>query len=689
MTDDDNPRAGRILIIDDEPKVVRALGRTLQREGYEIQGCASGAEALDALRQTEFDILLCDIQMAEMDGIALLRAAHEIAPELVGVMMTGRSSVETAVEALRAGAFDYVNKPLVLSVLLPVLTRAMEVRRLRSENVQLHEMLAVYELSMAMAFSLDRETILQRTAEAALQACHADEVSILLPQADGEEWYIGTAAGENRDHLIGHVIPLEQSIAGWVIRHQEPLLLQGRVQDPHFTPVMPRADIRSALAVPLMTGGSLVGVLNINATKRQRAFTLADQKAASIVASIAAPALINTQLYLELDLRVQERTAELASANEALLREEEYFRSLTENALDLVALLDVEGKIRYVSPSISYMLGYQPEELAGQPGFSFIHPDDRTRVQWEFVRLLKTPQSIVNLEYRARHKDGSDRILESVVHNLLANPAVGGVVINARDITERKEAARLKEEMVAVVSHELRTPVTSLHGFTELLLKHRYPAEKQQEFLTIIYSEAVRLRNLINDFLDMQRLQSGRLVFDFAPLDVAALLSEATAPFMHVEGKHPMRLDVEGGLPFVRADAVRLRQVLENLLSNAVKFSPHGGEVTVGARPEGTHVVVWVTDQGLGIPREEIQKLFNKFQRVERHETRGIGGTGLGLALTKQIIAAHHGTIWVESEVGKGSTFFFTLPGAPRSNNPPIDTKEALLSSQSGEERKR
>ena len=342
------PQKSRLLIVDDESNVLQALHKTLRKLGYETQECASGAEALVALQSTEFDILLCDIMMAGMDGLTLLRTAHEIAPDVVGVVMTGKSSVESAVAALRVGAFDYVTKPLNLSTLLAVLTRAMEVRRLKTENVQLREIVTVYELSTAMAFSLDNETILRKTAEAALQACQADEVSIILPLLKGSEWYVAMALGENREQLIGTIVSLEQSIVGWVVRHQEPLLLQGEVQDKRFVQARPRGEIHSALSIPLMTGGRLVGVLNINVTKRRRVLTPADQKAASIVASMAAPALVNTQLYQELELRVQERTAELTNTNEALRhevaerqraeaavrREEEYFRSLTENALE-------------------------------------------------------------------------------------------------------------------------------------------------------------------------------------------------------------------------------------------------------------------------------------------------------------------------------------------------------------------
>lgn len=673
----------RLLIVDDESEVLQALHKTLRKLGYETQECATGAEALAALQNTEFDILLCDIMMAEMDGLTLLRAVHEIAPDVVGVVMTGKSSVESAVAAMRVGAFDYVTKPLNLSTLIAVLTRAMEVRRLRTENIQLREIVTVYELSTAMAFSLDSETILRKTAEAALQACHADEVSIVLPLLDESEWYVAMAVGENREHLIGQIVPLEQSIVGWVIRHQEPLLLQGEVQDNRFASVRPRSEIHSALSIPMITGGRLIGVLNVNVTKRRRALTRADQKAASIVSSMAVSALANTQLYQELELRVQERTIALTTANEtlhyeveerkraeaAVRRKEEYFRSLTENALDLVAVSDVKGLLRYVSPSFHTVLGYQPSELTGRSPFSFIPSDDRLRVQEEFARLLETPGGMTSIEYQMQHKDGSSRTVEAVIHNLLANPAVDGVVINARDVTDRKEALRLKEEMISVVSHELRTPLTILQGFTELLLTNQYSGEEQREMLATVHKESFRLNNLIDDFLDIQRLQSGRMLYHFTAVELAPFLRETSALFVQEGGKHPIRLEVASSLPPVHADADRLRQVVVNLLSNATKYSPGGGEILVGARSEGTLVRMWVTDCGLGIPREELPKLFKKFHRIERQETRGIKGTGLGLALVKQIIDAHQGTISVESEVGKGSTFFLTLPCAAEAGN--------------------
>jgi signal transduction histidine kinase len=194
------------------------------------------------------------------------------------------------------------------------------------------------------------------------------------------------------------------------------------------------------------------------------------------------------------------------------------------------------------------------------------------------------------------------------------------------------------------------------------MLTKEFPREKQKEFLAIIHNESVRLTNLINDFLDLQRIELGRQEYHIEALSLPALLRESVTLFSGGKDQRPFHLVVPAHLPMVRADRDRIQQVLANLFSNAVKFSPEGSAIFVGAQVKEGETVVWVKDQGVGIPSDALPKLFNKFFRVDNQDTRTIGGTGLGLALIKEIIASHHGRVWVESTEGQGSTFFFTLP---------------------------
>lgn len=181
-----------------------------------------------------------------------------------------------------------------------------------------------------------------------------------------------------------------------------------------------------------------------------------------------------------------------------------------------------------------------------------------------------------------------------------------------------------------------------------------------EEIFTILQTETLRLTRLVNDFLDLHRMESGRQSPQFADIALGPLLQGSLAVFANEDGMHTWHLDIPDTLPLIRADADRIRQVLANLLSNAMKFSSPGGTISGGA--QDTDVVIWIADTGIGIPSEAIPRLFEKFFRVENQDTRRIGGTGLGLALVKQIVEEHHGKIWVESTLNQGSTFFCTLP---------------------------
>ena len=259
--------------------------------------------------------------------------------------------------------------------------------------------------------------------------------------------------------------------------------------------------------------------------------------------------------------------------------------------------------------------------------------------------------------------EGPDRLLMWVEVALKAHSQLQKVREAEQIKAQLIERERLKDELVSIVSHELRTPLTSLRGFAELMLKREFPVEKQREFLSIIHTEAVRLTNLINNFLDLQRMEAGRQSYDFVEVNIISVICDTLSVFSHgANGSHYFLLETPETLPPVWADADRLRQVLTNFLSNAVKFSPQGGDIRVGARREGEDIIAWVTDQGVGISPEDLQKLFTKFYRVDNKETRHVGGTGLGLAIVREILEAHKGRVWVESTAGVGSTFFFSLP---------------------------
>jgi len=246
--------------------------------------------------------------------------------------------------------------------------------------------------------------------------------------------------------------------------------------------------------------------------------------------------------------------------------------------------------------------------------------------------------------------------------------AVIGTVSTMRDITAEREMATMKNEFVSTVSHELRTPLTSIKGYVDLIVDGEAGEinEVQREFLEIVQENSDRLVSLINDMLDISRIESGRIHLKVEPIEIPDLIMSTAETFKTMAEKSGVELvcEVADGLPRAAGDRDRVGQVLMNLVSNAIKYSPGGGRATIKARHDGEMIVVDVTDAGIGIKPEDQAQLFTKFYRVDSSLTRDIGGTGLGLSICKSIVELLGGSVWVESVLGEGSTFAFSLPVA-------------------------
>jgi PAS domain S-box-containing protein len=241
-----------------------------------------------------------------------------------------------------------------------------------------------------------------------------------------------------------------------------------------------------------------------------------------------------------------------------------------------------------------------------------------------------------------------------------------GRIIVVREVTAEHEAARLKSELVATVSHELRTPLTGVLGFAELLMHEDVDADSRQRYVQTIHSEAQRLTALVDDFLDLQKIEAGRFTLALEPFELRELLQHQIALFSAQSADHHLTLATPGEAVPMVGDRNRISQVMANLLSNAIKYSPAGGEVTVAASTQHGFSRISVTDSGVGIPAAQQQHVFTKFFRVDSSDTRAIGGTGLGLALCREIVSAHGGRMGFESAEGTGSTFWLELPTAWR-----------------------
>lgn len=425
------PHLGKLLIVDDEIELLNSLAEKLTKQGFETVKFSSPREALQCLETRNFDLLLTDLMMPEMDGISLLQAARRLDPYLAGVVMTGQATVQTAIDALKLGALDYILKPFTIATILPALARALETRRLRLENIQLRETLGIYELCNAIAFTLDYQTLLNKIVDAAMQQCEAEEASIMLvADKDNSELFVATVRGEGRGHLLGERVPLGLGIAGWVAIHREPVTVLGEVVDSRFAPIQPRPDIRCAISIPMMVGGQLVGVLNVSSTTRRHPYTMGQVKALGILANTGAAALKSSKLHVEVQ------------------KAEEQYRSIFENATEGILQSTPEGQVIIANPAVARMLGYDsPEDFQRGVRNIGIQVYHRIQDRSEIVRRMETEGRIKDIELQMVRKDGAKiwvslngRVVRDTLGNIVRYESTIGD-ITRRKLAERRSAA--------------------------------------------------------------------------------------------------------------------------------------------------------------------------------------------------------------------------------------------------------
>lgn len=528
-----------------------------------------------------------------------------------------------------------------------------KIRSLESEKAETPARMA--EATMDVAPLSEADVTLRRLVQRIAMILQADQIVVMFfDREKGELIGIPPAYGVEEERLVHFRLRATNGISGQVFRDGDPAIFHDAVSDPR-TQKDPFSllHVQNGITVPLVIEKrdeenrvierTTIGVLHAFNKRHGEDFNEEDVRLLERMARNVGSIISNLQLYREV---VEER--------EELLQT---FESLSAG----LVLVSPEGRISQMNASARAVFGVDGDVVGKQ----YV---DVIRVP-EFKDLMVATSAGEEAPSReaAMHLGGMERFYQ--MQSALVRSEDGkdlGVVAILNDITDIKNIDRMKSSFVAMASHELRTPLTSIKGFVStLLLDDGFTNDERREFYMIIDQECDRLTRLINDLLNTARIEANEsLKPNYGIVEMRALLEKVVMIQKQSTSRHQIKLDMRGEIPTLIGDEDKLDQVLTNLLNNAIKYAPNGGAITIHAMMEDDdHLLVGVEDEGLGIPKDHLAKVFDKFHRVNNEDNRKIYGTGLGLYLVKHLIEhVHMGKIWVESEEGKGSTFLFRIP---------------------------
>jgi two-component system phosphate regulon sensor histidine kinase PhoR len=641
----------KVLIVDDRVENIEFIvDYVLKPHGYAHVAARDGAEGLRLARKERPDLMLLDMNMPKLNGIEVLEALRNEKIQIPVIMMTFHGSETLAVAAFRLGIRDYIVKPFQVEEMLEAIERALTEVRLRRERDELtarlvkvnrqleqrvRELNTLFGIGKSVTAVLDLEKVLSRLVEAAVYLTNAEEGSLLLVDKQTDELYMLAAQGFEERIARAFRLRVEDSLAGRVVKTGEPLILHSDETHRIKTSYL----VKALIYVPLKVKDRISGVLGVDNRRTDRRFTQHDKQLLSALADYAAIALENARLFGEVGNERAKLATILGSIEEPVL--------VTTGPDDRVILANMAARRTF---------GLSATGVEGRPLAKLIN----NRQLVEFAAGV--PEASQAQKDEIFLDDG--RVFYATLTPI---PDVGHAII-MQDITHLKELDQMKTEFVSTVSHDLRSPLTSMTGYVHMLSTVGPLNEKQQEFVARIVRGADHMAELINDLLDIGKIEAG-LEMALTACDLGAMTQEMIEQLkgQAVGKSHKLVYHGPAQPAMVLGDKLRLRQVINNLISNAIKYTPAGGEIGASVQVKDSLALLSVEDNGIGIPPADLPYIFDKFYRVEAQETADIQGTGLGLAICKSVVEKHGGRIWAESERGKGSIFRVALPRLARS----------------------
>lgn len=521
---------------------------------------------------------------------------------------------------------------------------------------QVKSSVSVTEVAPAVTTAEELNQTLQAFIKRVAMILQAEKCAIMVYEPEtGDLVAKAPALRFTDEEIMSFRVPASEGISGEAFREAKPIICNDTSSDARcLQQHAQHLKIRDSLTVPMIierrnedqqvVDRKIIGVIHVFNKRYGLKFTDEDIRLLTVLGRNAAAVISSAQAYLQ-----------IASEKQQL----EYTLQSMASGLMLIA---PNERIQLMNSAAARILGIDAKTAPGRP-FQEIIPSDEIK---EFLNVAAKQDGECAKEFVLEehfYQTQTSKVRDEKRHDI-------GLLCIFNDVTDLRNVERMKTDFVSTVSHELRTPLTAIKGFISTLLGDPegdfYDQATRMEFYGIIDSECDRLVRLINDLLNVSRIERGLpLHLNFDSIDINTIVEKCIGFQRSYTTKHTLTTALPAASPQIVADRDKMEQILHNLVSNAIKYSPDGGTITVGATDEGDKVRFAVTDQGMGIPPEHIDKIFQRFHRVHQGDSQRVGGTGIGLFLVKSLVEAHGGIIWVESALGTGSTFYFTIPKQP------------------------
>ncbi len=684
--------------------------RVLQPAGYVVAEAPDFVSARSQLTALNPHLLLVVLSSQIADELALVA---ECEPDVPALVIAPNRSLEAWETALAHGASDVLARPLNAIRVINAVARGVRRGRALHERAALREQTdrqsqefnALYTVGQKVAALFDIEEILKLVVTAAVNLTQAEEGTLMLLDAKSGELYLRASCSSYEDAVRNLRVKVTDSLMGRVLQSGRPILLDRG----DLLKIRTALLVTALISVPLIIGGHAIGVLSVYSRQAGRQFREHDVHLLSTLADFAAIAIRNAELYhdvrrtadrfaalAEIDRRISESLDRhtvleriAAYAKELLLADESEVYLLDRASQKLEAIVAVgdyaeqikaqamrvgEGVVGAVAQSGSaemvnaaevdprhFKIPGTPEEHEALLCAPLISQGETLGVMVVARIGARPPFELIDFEFFTALAAQAAIAIENA---RLYDSERQRAVELSRALAQQQELDQLKNTFIQNVSHELRTPLAIIRGYAELLVAGDLGtlSEQQLESVEIMARRARMLSKMLDDLLTILAAETHK--FQKEPVDLAQMTQLAITDFQAPAKQAGLSLvaTIQPEVPKVYADSVHLRRVLDNLLGNALKFTPEGGRISVTVAHIDAHVVLEVSDSGIGIPPEQLNKIFQRFYQVDGSSQRRFGGVGLGLALVKEIVESHEGTVEVTSTVGEGTTFRIALP---------------------------